>query len=347
LEHQNTQNQETGDFINNDEIYSPNDLKIMRINFIMLNVAGLHPPDRAGPRMRFIYKVFISVILLMEVMILLGQFTAIVVYWGDLLIVSNTMCIMNGFILSFISCIYFLHNKNKILKLIYLLRDKFVVNATSEHMKLIQSAERQIKIYFYLSSPAVICLAFSWAVAPFVNRNPVSNIEAKNVTEKETNVEKMVFVMWTPFDIEQSPQFEIITVFQCFFVNIGSFILYTVCMMFLSLMSHSAVQFKVLVTMLNDIHENISLNELPTTKTASPPCSTIDGRDAINNVTERRKSTNDTTAFSSWNETSEQSINSSFQIMFSKHEYEHDNMDEDEFQQHLVYCIKYHNAVIE
>jgi hypothetical protein len=341
------QNPETRDFISNEEQHCPRDLKIMRISFFLLNVAGLLPPDRAGPWMRFIYNVFTAGALLMEVLILLGQLTAVVVYWGDLHIVSNTMCLMNAFILSFLCCIYFLYNKRKILKLIDLLRDKFVVNAKSKNINLIKSADRKIKFYLCHSCPVLLCLTFSWVIAPFVNRKTISNIQAKNATTKEQNIQNMIFVMWTPFDIEQSPQFEIITAVQCFFVNIGALIVYAVWVTFLSLMSHSAAQFKVLVAMLNDMHENISLNELPTTETASPPCGILDGGDVINNVRERHKSTNDTTDVSSWNETGEQSRNSSFRMKFLKHIYEHNNMEEDKFQHYLIYCIKYHKAVTE
>jgi hypothetical protein len=344
---QNTQIPEIGDFINNDEKPCPSELKIMRINFILFNVAGLLPPDRAGPWIQLIYKVFIAGILLMEVLILLCQLTAVVVHWGDLHLVSNTVCIMNAFILSFVSGTYFLHNKSKILKLIDLLTDKFVVKAKSKHIKLIKRAERHIKIYLYLSSPAVLCLTCSWALAPFINRNLVLNIEAKNVTKKGPNFEKMIFIMWTPFDIEQSPHFEIISVLQVFLLNFGAGILYAVCMTFLALMSHSAAQFKVLVAMLNDMHEHISLNELPTTETVCSPCSTIRGRDVINNVTERHKSANDTMTISSWNETGEQYSNYDCNVKFLKHIYELENMHEDKFQQYLVYCIKYHKAVIE
>jgi hypothetical protein len=337
------QNQETGDCIN-DEEFSGSGLRIMRINFIMLNIVGLLPPDRAGPFMRFIYKVFIAVVMFMEVVILLGQLIAVIVHWGNLQLIANTMCIMNGFAVSFISCTYFLRNKTKILMLIDLLRDKFVSKTKSKYIKIIKNAERQIIIYLYLSSPVVGCCCFFWAIAPFLNRNASSNTEALNVTKTEHNFEKMIFIMWTPFDIEQSPQFEIIRVLQVSFLHIGVGMVHAVGVLFKSLMSHSAAQFKVLVAMLNDMHENIGGNELPITETVFPPNSAKNCRKVINNVTVKHNLTDEDTV--AWNETDEQSRNSSICLAFLKHFDEHDNSGEDEFQQYLVNCIKYHESVI-
>jgi hypothetical protein len=332
-------NQETGDCIN-DEEFSGSGLRIMRINFIILNIVGLIPPDRAGPFMRFIYKVFIAVVMFMEVLILLGQLIAVVMHWGNLQLIANTMGPMNGFTLSFVSCTYFLRNKTKILMLIDLLREKFVSKTKSKYIKIIKNAERQIIIYFYISSPVVGCCCFFWAIAPLINRNASSNTEANNVTETEQNFEKMSFVMWTPFDIEQSPQFEILTALQVSLMYIGVVVLYAIHVMFLSLLSHSAAQFKVLVAMLNDMHENIGGNELPTTENIFPPNSAKDGRKVINNVTVKRNvADGDTVAL---NEKNEESRNSILHLMLIKH----DNLDEKEFQQYLVNCIKYHEAVI-
>jgi hypothetical protein len=233
------------------------ELKIMRINLIMLNLIGLLPPSGAGPMMRSMYKAFIAFVLLMEVLILCGQFIAVITYWGNLHLIANTMCLMNGFTLSFISCTYFLRNKATFLMLIDLLKVKFVAVTKSKYIMLVRNAERQIVVYLYLSSPIVACCAFSWVIAPFINRSNFSDLEGSNVTNRKRSVEDMIFVMWTPFDIEHSPQSEIITVLQVLFVNIGTGIIYAVGMLFLSLMSHSAAQFKVLASMLDDMQQNI------------------------------------------------------------------------------------------
>lgn len=327
-----------GDF-SDQEKFPESELKIMRINLIMLNLFGLLPPSGAGPLIRFMYKAFIAFVLLMEVLILSGQFIAVITYWGDLHLIANIMCLMNGFTISFVSCTYFLRNKAKFLVLIDLLKVKFVALTKSKYIKLVRNAERQIVLYLYLSSPTVACCTFSWVIAPFINRSNFSDLEDSNATNREKSVENMIFVMWTPFDIEQSPQSEIITVLQVFFVNIGTGIIYAVGMLFLSLMSHSAAQFKVLVAMLNDMQQNIFADVLPDKK-----------RKFLLNKDSAHVTKEETPIYimneRSCTENKQQSLNHSSELILSKEVGDENHLVEDEFQKYLVNCIQCHRDII-
>jgi hypothetical protein len=230
--------------------------------------------------------------------------------------------------------------------LIDLLRDNFLVKAKSKYIKLIKKADRQIEIYLYLSSPVVACFTISWIVAPFINRKPFTNIDAKNFTKAEQSVETMIFVIWAPFDTEQSPQFEIITALQIVLVVIGIGILYAVNVAFLSMMSHLAAQFNLLVAMLDNMKENIKGDGFSSTETVPLPNSSKCRRDFVNNVKEMLNSTNDTTNVNSCTETEDNSRYSCFHVTFLERTDEQDNPDEVESQQYLVNCIKYHEAVI-
>jgi len=323
----------------NEEKFPESELKIMRINLIMLNLIGLLPPSGAGPMIRSMYKAFIAFVLLMEVIILSGQFIAVITYWGNLHLIANTMCLMNGFTLSFVSCTYFLRNKAKFLILIDLLKVKFVAVTKSKYIELVRNAERQIVVYLYLSCPIVACSAFSWVIAPFINRSNFSDLEGSNVTNREQIVGNMIFVMWTPFDIEHSPQSEIITVLQVFSVNIGTGIIYAVGMLFLSLMSHSAAQFKVLAAMLDDMQQNIFADVLPNKERKF-----LLNKD-IADVTEEEAPiyiTNET----SCTENKQQSINNISGLILSKEVGDENRLVEDKFQKYLVNCIQCHRDII-
>lgn len=327
-----------GDFNNQGE-FPASDLNIMKINLIMLNLFGLLPPSGAGPLIRSAYKAFVASVLLVEVLILSGQFIALITYWGNLHLIANTMCLMNGFTMSLVSCTYFLRNKAKFLMLIDLLKVKFVAVTKSKYIKLIRNAERQILVYLYLSSPIVACCTFSWVIAPFINRSKFSDLEDSNVTTREHGVENMIFVMWTPFDIEQSPQSEIIMVLQVLFVNVGTGIIYAVGMLFLSLMSHSAAQFKVLAAMLDDMQQNIFADVLPNKK-----------RKFLLNK-DIADSTEEEVPIYIMNEISctqnkQQSINHSSELIFSKGVGDENRLIEDEFRKYLVNCIQCHRDII-
>jgi hypothetical protein len=325
--------------ISNNEEFPTSDLKIMRINLIMLNLVGLLPPNCAGPKVQSTYKAFIAFVLLMEALILSGQFIAVVTYWGNLHLIANTMCLMNGFTISFVSCTYFLRNKAKFLMLINLLKVKFVARTKSKYIKLVRNAERQIVIYLYLSSPIVACCTFSWVIAPFINRSNFYDLEDRNITDRQKSVEQMIFVMWTPFDIERSPQSEIITVLQVFFVNIGTGIIYAVGMLFLSFMSHSAAQFKVLASMLDDMKQNIYADVLPNEKRKF-----ILNKD-IADMTEEEAPIYVMNE-SLLTENKEQSINHSSKMMLSKEVGDNNRLVADEFRKYLVNCIQDHRDII-
>ena len=275
----------------------------------------------------------------MEVLILSGQFIAVINYWGNLQLIANTMCIMNGFTVSFVSCTYFLRNKAKFLMLIDLLKVKFVAVTKSKYIKLVRNAERQIIVYLYLSSPIVASCAFSWVIAPFVNRSNFPDLEGNNVTNRERRVEDMIFVMWTPFHIEQSPQFEIITVLQVLFMNIGTGIVYAVGMLFLSLMSHSAAQFKVLAAMLDDMQQNIFADVLSNKKRKF-----LLNKD-IADETEEEVPIHIMTE-SSCTEDKQQSKNHSSELILSKEVSDKNRLVEDEFRKYLVNCIQCHRDII-
>jgi hypothetical protein len=325
--------------ISNQEEFPASDLNIMKINLIMLNLVGLLPPSGAGPVTQSMYKVFIAFVLLMEVLILSGQFIAVVTYWGNLHLIANTMCLMNGFTLSLVSCTYFLRNKAKFLMLIDMLKVKFVAVTKSKYINLVRNAERQIVVYLYLSSPTVACTIFSWVIAPFVSRSHFSDLVDSNVTSREHNVENMIFVMWTPFDIEQSPQSEIIMVLQVIFVNIGTGIIYAVGMLFLSLMSHSAAQFKVLAAMLDDMQQNIFADVLPNKKGIF-----LLNKD-IADVTEEKAPIHIMNE-SSCTENKQQSTHHSSQLISSNKVGEENRLVEDEFHKYLVNCIQFHRDII-
>jgi hypothetical protein len=224
--------------------------------------------------------------------------------------------------------------------LIYVLKTEFVAITKSKYIKLVRNAERQIVVYLYLSSPIVACCTFSWVIAPFINRNNFSDLEGRNVTGREQGLENMIFVMWTPFDIEQSPQSEIITVLQVLFVNVGTGIIYAVGMLFLSFMSHSAAQFKVLAAMLDDMQQNIFGDKLPNKKRKF-----IINKD-IADVTEEEAPIYIMNE-SSCTENNQQSRNHISQLMLSKEGDEENRLVEDEFQKYLVNCIQCHRDIIE
>ncbi|XP_023721126.1 uncharacterized protein LOC111871935 isoform X2 [Cryptotermes secundus] len=321
--------------LNNDEEFSANKVQIMTLDFL-LHVAGIVPPNNATPLIRFLYKVFQTVIFTLYILALLGQMMAVYVNWGNIPVLSSTMSYTSGFLLSVILCLYFLHNKDKFTRLIDLLRNEFVAKINSKYIKFIDTAERQIRLSVTLSAPFATSLGLISIVAPFLSKSSFSNFDNNTVTTDGKKWGRLMFVIWFPFAIEESPQLEIIMVLQIILMCFAVLMLVAVDATFLLLITHAAAQFKVLCAMLNDMHENISEVELNRTKQMSPLQDTAE----FNLMKDPLTSADDITCheLGSGNSASRKSETAVL---------ENCHMNKDPFQLYLAECIKHHQAIIE
>jgi hypothetical protein len=323
-----TEASEKREKLNNDEEFSVNKVHIMTFYF-MFHVSGLIPPKNATPFLRFLYKVFLTVVFTLYILTLLGQMMAVYVHWGNIPVISTIMSYMSGLLISVISCVYFVYNKDKFMRLVDLLRSEFVANMNSKYMKFIHIAERQIILSTTFSAPIAVCLGAISIVVPFLNNNTISNFDNNNVTSDGSNLDRLILVIWVPFSIEESPQFEIIMAFQMIVICFSILMLTAVDLLFLSLMSHAAAQFKVLCAMLNDMHENVSEDELNRTKHDIADSNLMkDPLTSANNIVSHESESGICGSPSS--ETLQDNC----------------HVNRDAFRLYLVECIKYHQAVI-
>jgi hypothetical protein len=277
--------------LNNVEEFCVNKVHIMRFNFL-LHVSGLLPPVNATPVIRMLHKMLLTGIFALNILALSGQMMAVYAHWGDIPLIATIMSHLTGLLLTIIACLYFLHNRNKFMALVDLLRMEFLTKTKSKYMEFIEVAERQVKVTAILAAPIAISVGALWAVAPFLSKNESENSENNNATNGETTVRTLMFVMWTPFDVQQSPRFEIIIALQFLVVSLPILMIFSVDALFVSLMSHAAAQFKVLCSMLNDMHENISEDELHRTERSFPEHDSTDDSSVEETVTSARGNIN-------------------------------------------------------
>jgi hypothetical protein len=323
---------ESREELSNEEEFSVKKVQIMTFNFL-LHVSGLLPPNNATPFILLLHKVFLTGQFTLCVLALLGEMMAIYVYWGDIPLIANITSHMTGLILTSITSLYFLHSKNKLLKHVEFLRMEFVVKMKSKYITIVERAERQIKLAVTIAIPIVVNVGTLWLSAPFLFNNEINNFENRSVTKDESNLEGFMFVVWAPFDIRNSPQYEIILALQFIIIFLAVLQIFSVDVMFGSLMGHAAAQFKVLCAMLNDMHENISESDLQRTKRISPlHVSTDDG-----SVKKAVKSGHDNT----------HEYRSGFEKDSGNPSSETARpVNEDECRLYIVECIKYHQTLI-
>jgi hypothetical protein len=320
------QTSQKSDVIRNEK-FSVNKVQIMNYH-LLLSVVGLVPPKNATPFVRLLYKVFITVILITFMFALLGQLMAVYVHWGDIPVLSITISHMSGLILAIISCAHFLHSKDKFLNLIDLLRMEFVPRIKAKYIEFVRIAESQVKKFLIISLSLAMLCGFIWIGIPIIR---ISNFGNNNATTDGHDFERLIFVIWAPFEINDSPQFELIMVFEMFASGFSALTLFAVDIIFLSLMSHAAAQFKVLCAMLNDMHENISENELHRTERASAMHVSTDS-----SMKETMTSRNDIVPHDG----------NSGSRKYETARSEIGRVGEDPILLYLAECIKYHQAVI-
>lgn len=318
--------------LNNTEETSVNKIRIMNFLFL-LNIFGIVPPNNAMPFVRLLYKIFITGIFILFMFSMLGQLMAVYVYWGDIPVISIIISHLSGVILGSITCGYFLHSKDKLMSLIDLLRMQFVSRMKSKYIELIHVAERQVKTFVILSVSNIILCAAVWVGKPLIK---IYNFEKNNGTTEVHDLERFIFVIWAPFEIYDSPQFEIIMVLQIFASTFLALTLFAVDVIFLSLMSHAAAQFKFLCALLNNMAENVSEDELNRTKRKSLLNDIADS----NLIKDPLTSADDTVCRHS---RSGHSRNHKSETACP----ENGQMGEDPFRLYLVQCIKHHRATTE
>jgi hypothetical protein len=321
----------------NKEDNSENKLQIMYFNFL-LNIFGLLVPNDATLFVRFLHRVFLTCVFSLFTITLLGQLSAIFVHWGDIPLLASTMSVTSGLILSTISCGYFLRKKRIFMRLIDVLRMDLLAEMRSKYVRFPEQAERQIKMFVFITVQTIIACFVIWVLAAYLNRDDVNVVE-NNSTAGEYDVKRMIYVMWAPFEIEKSPQFEIISVLQIIVAALAASMLLAVDTVFLSLMAHAAAQFKVLCAMLNDMHQNIAESDPHTTRRTSPlHLSTADSA-----VTETLTSVHGNIPHEYPGGTERRCGSTSSEPARAGDTH----TDEDPFRTYIVKCIKHHQAIIE
>jgi hypothetical protein len=319
------------DVLTNEEEHPKNKVKIMNYR-LLLNIVGLVPPTNASPFVRLLYKVIIMGILILFMFSLVGQLMAVYAHWGDIPVISVTVSYMSGLSLATISCAYFLRTKDKFLNLIDLLRMDLMPRIKAKYIGFINVAEGQVKNFLIISFTfAVICCGI-WFTIPIIKH---FNVKNSNATTEGHEFEDLIYVIWAPFEIFDSPQFQIIMVLQIFTSGFSASTLFAVDITFLSMMAHAAAQFKVLCAMLKDMHENISEGVSHRTEHTSPTRGSADDSP----VKETLTSANDSVPHESRNE--------NCGSLKSETVHPENSQDgADPFPLYLAECIRYHQAVI-
>lgn len=314
---------ETNDRLETEEQFPACEAKIMTA-ILGLNAVGLLPPANSSSFIKWIYKSFTVFIHTSYALTVIAEVTAVVIHWGNIPVVATTMAPTAGLFASMCTSIHFLRNRQKFLSLIDMLRSEFIAKLKPKYKKFIFNAESEVVLCGLVLFPLAVIIAFIWIVVPFLNSNPLYNYQNENNATEGSGVDKLIYVIWLPFEFEKSPNYEILMVLQAVVMTFAVVMICAVDLVFLSLMSHAAAQFRVLCAMLHDMHENVTETSLyPTRCVASFHSGT------------------DVSFTHSWSGDTERSARLLVEMGYLKNKH----LEEDLFQQYLVECIRHHQAV--
>ena len=327
---------EINDTFKSEEEFPPCEVKIMTIS-VALSAVGLLPPAKSSSFIRLIYKTFTVIIHIVYALTVIAEVIAIAIHWGNIPVIATTMGAMSGLVASMCTSMHFLRNRQKFISLIDMLRSEFIAKLKPKYMKFIFNAEREAILCGLLLFPLAVIIDFIWIVAPFLNRNPLYNFENEKDVTEEIGVEKLIFMMWLPFEFEKSPHYEILIVLQAFVMTFALVMICAVDLVFLSLMSHAAAQFRVLCAMLQDMQENVTENNLHTTRHVASLHSGTD----VSFTKDGQVSINESPFTHFWSGDTERSASLLVETEYLKNEH----LEEDLFRQYLVERIRHHQAV--
>lgn len=313
---------ETNDRLITEEQFPAFEAKIMTA-IVALSAVGLLPPAKSSSFIKWIYKTFTVFIHIIYVLTVIAEVTAIVIHWGNIPVVATTMGAMAGLLASMCTSIHFLRNRQKFISLIDMLRSEFVAKLKPKYKKFVFNAEREVILCGLILIPVALGIPFIWIVVPFLNSNPLYNYENKNNVTEGSRVEKLIYVVWLPFEFEKSPHFEILIVLQAFVMTFAVVMICAVDLVFVSMMSHAAAQFRVLGAMLHDMHENVTETNLRTRCVAS-----LHGG-------------SDASFTHSWSGDTKISARLLVEMGYLKNKH----LEEDLFRQYVFECIRHHQAV--
>lgn len=245
-----------------EDVSSTYELKIFRLNFFLLQCIGLWISDSASRRAKALYSCLTVFVLSVLTVTSTAQITALVYYWGNLKIITYTLASLTGTAIATCDYVNLLCRKDAVLTMVQQMKTDFIVRVRPKYRKYLDTTESQAKAFILLRCLLTVCTVITVGFMPLVLNKNTADMEDRllNITIEDIIAEKMPFGMYTPFDIRQSPQFEMVYSYQLFAGTMMVIASQSVDLMLMVLMSLGAARFRILGKLLDDMNENIAIN---------------------------------------------------------------------------------------
>jgi hypothetical protein len=238
------------------------ELRIFRLNFILLQCIGLWISDSASRRSKALYSCFTVFVLSVLALTFTSQIVALGYYWGNLKIITHTAASLAGTVITTCDYVNLLCRKGTVLTLVRQMKTDFIAKVQPQYRQYLDATESQA-IRFTLLRCVLGCFTVLTAgILPAIIHGNAADMEDRllNITIEDVIEEKFIIGMYVPFDIRLSPQFELVYTYQVFAGTMMVLASQSVDLMLMVLMSLAAARFNILCKMLDDMSENAAIS---------------------------------------------------------------------------------------
>lgn len=192
-----------------------------------------------------------------------SQVIAMVIYWGNMRVITYTLGTTMGCVITCCDYINFMYRKRTVLEMVHHMKTEFIAKMRPKYRKLLDSTEREAKFLTILRVVLAVLAITSAGLLPIINKDASAvDIDFKNMTTEQIITEKLVLVMYIPFEFRESPQYEMTFLYQILSASMMVFSSQSVDLLLMILMSLLAARFKILGKLLDEMNENISEDKI-------------------------------------------------------------------------------------
>ena len=233
---------------------------LMGLNLTLLSLSGILPTPRIASSSwkLLLYRAYPIFMVTLYIMVLTAQCLALYQFWGDLDAVTDNTFLLVGVFMCYCEAAYAFANIEKILRLVDVLENKLTpqmktLASSKEQANMITSTANMTRQLTLIMLVLIHVNLATWVAVPLMHKYSQGAEGAELDPGKPSPY--FCFIIWLPFDATVSPIYEITYSIQVISFLVASWYYTSINTTFITLIIHTATQFKILVMSLRDMDE--------------------------------------------------------------------------------------------
>ena len=331
-----TESDNDDDVFKYDKIDNSKYLHLLGIQMVPLYLCGILPPPSCSKSTckSVLYNIFTTIILIWFPLHIGAQFMAMYEHRQQLEILTGLIFQVSLYITTGFLAVYYVFNRKTLLRLLKLLETKFIpeleqIYSVDKHKPIIKETIFHTSTLVWLILVEQWIVLFAWMCLPAMVRyyDILTSSEQKideSLDSRDNYLKYFGMVLWLPPNVDKFPIYELVYTFNAVATYAVASNFEAICILFLIFIINITAYFKMLTKSIESLDEifNQSLGERMNT-------GRLDQANSRLNAPSLMKEQNHSQAEAT--------------CEIQEHD---DHGNEDQLQQHLINCIKYHQALL-